>query len=254
MEKIYARIAPDGTPNVSMAERELLQRYAGCIAEISPVNEFPPEWSLIPDVQMLPLNVVVQGLSMQGRYAGNSALHSHDYADETDAGHWAHGMHTADADATGTEESASAETIPEIMQETIPESNGNGMLVETDVLAAFLCRRESASLLRRALATGMCYTTFVQLSEVLACIPEQEQGDALAALSLLRPLGAHPRYASDMAQALPRATALAPTDAFRFAVTAAIARQSRLPVLTVRHRVVYSRLDISTINGNALRL
>ncbi|MFN9776764.1 MAG: hypothetical protein ACK54V_02750 [Candidatus Kapaibacterium sp.] len=248
MDKIYARIAPDGTPNVSMAERELLQRYAGCIAEISPVNEFPPEWSLIPDVQMLPLNVVVQGLNMQGRYAGNSALDSHAFAEETNAGHWAHGINTTDA--TGTEGTASTETIPE----TIPESTGNGMLVETDVLAAFLCRRESASLLRRALATGMCYTTFVQLSEVLACIPEHEQGDALAALSLLRPLGAHPRYASDMAQALPRATALAPTDAFRFAVTAAIARQSRLPVLTVRHRVVYSRLDISTINGNALRL
>ncbi|MFM2133536.1 MAG: hypothetical protein RL156_817 [Bacteroidota bacterium] len=224
-----------------MAERELLKRYAGRIAEISLMREFPAEWSCIPDIQMLPLNVVIQGLNIQGRYASIPALNSHAYLEQTVGEHsFDDDMHQIDAVQSKTDLSA--------------ESIVKGMLVETDVLAAFLCRREPSPILRRALATGMCYTTFVQLSEMLACIPEHEHGDALAALSLLRPLGAHPRYSADMAQLLLRATEIAPADAFRFAVTAAIARQSRLPVLTVRHRVVYSRLDISTINGNALRL
>lgn len=233
MDKIYARIGDDGSVELPFGERELLRHRAGAIAEITLVGDCSDHLSRIAETQMLPLGVVVDGLRLRGCSASNEALVS--LARNTDA----HGT---------------AGSVPEGSGESPVTDGDKGILVETDVIAAFLTGTGEVSLLERALATSMCYTTFVQLGEILACVPPAEHAPVMKALSLLRPLGAPPRYATELASFLLRVRAENPAEALRMAITATIARQSTLPVLTVRYGMVYSRLEISTINGNALRV
>lgn len=210
------------------------------------VSNISPRVQTITDTQILPLGVVIDGMRMRGRFARNEALAL-----------LAEGETNTRKSATANERESEESTVVHKQEtETSRRTKGadNGMLVETDVIAAFLTGTDEGSVLEHALTMSMCYTTFVQLGEVLACIPESEHPDALRALSLLRPLGVPPRYSSELARFMCRLGATDKGPVLRFAITATIAGQSSLPVLTVRHGVVYSRLDISTINGNTLRL
>lgn len=245
MDKLYARIAPDGTLILPSGEQELLRHHAGAITEITVVSNLSPRVQTITDTQMLPLGVIIDGMRMRGRFARNEALAL-----------LAEGETNTRKAAASNESESEENTVAHKHETETSRTKGadNGMLVETDVIAAFLTGTDEGSVLEHALTMSICYTTFVQLGEVLACIPESDHPDALCALSLLRPLGVPPRYSSELARIMCRFSSTDIGPSLRFAITATIAGQSTLPVLTVRHGVVYSRLDISTINGNTLRL
>ncbi|MFM8179403.1 MAG: hypothetical protein ACKOAG_09515 [Candidatus Kapaibacterium sp.] len=227
MDKIYARVRDDGSIDLPFGEQEQLRHRPGAIVELTIVGDAASAFVAVAERQMLPLGVVVDGLRLRGCCAGNAELAA-----------LCASLHGVDGDPVDVR----------------PLDVEKGLLIETDVIADFLTGSGETSILEAALKTAMCYTTFIQLGEILACVPATDQGNVLQALSLLRPLGVPSRYAPELASFLREVRADETGSAFRTALTATIARQSALTVCTVRHRMVYSRLEISTINGNALRL
>ena len=129
-----------------------------------------------------------------------------------------------------------------------------GVIVETDLIADYLLCGQSPSVLRSALQTFTCYTTFVQISELLQCATtEYQKRCVLDAISLLRPLGSHPRYSEAIAEMLRRLEIASPSERFRCAVTGAISQQAKLPILTERYQSIYSRLEILAIMPDSIR-
>ncbi len=118
---------------------------------------------------------------------------------------------------------------------------GDGVLVETDLIASFLTAPAGERpLLRRLLETTTCYTTFVQAAEIYAvATSDQERATVERALFGLKILGASARYAKTMASAL---TSLGTAPDLRTAIVAAMAVESGLPIVTATRGADYGRL------------
>jgi predicted nucleic acid-binding protein len=108
---------------------------------------------------------------------------------------------------------------------------GHGVLVETDLIAAFLVApADPPPLLRRLLEVVPCYSTFIQAAEIYAAAPAPEERRTVErALFGLKILGASARYAKTIADVL---TSLGTLPDHRTAIVAAMALESRLPIVT----------------------
>lgn len=107
----------------------------------------------------------------------------------------------------------------------------NGILIETDVIVEFLTAGDGEiPLLRRLLETVPCYTTFLQAAEIYSTAQDdQERRQVEKALFGLKILGASSRYAKTIARVL---SSEARMGGHRTAIVAAMAIESRLPVVT----------------------
>ena len=132
----------------------------------------------------------------------------------------------------------------------------NAVFIETDVMVDFLTTGEHSSLLRRALGQFRCYTSVIQRAELFEWASDTARREAVGALlGLVRPLGLHPRMSPEIAEFHTKLKVgpEAVLDPWRYAISAAIARSSKLPILSVRAKSIYLRLDIPTINPESVR-
>lgn len=133
-----------------------------------------------------------------------------------------------------------------------------GLLVETDILIDFLTTQgNEPSLLRLLLAEVPCYTTYIQAAELYASARNRDEEQCVEpALLGVRVLGAHARYASTMG-ALLRDAEGAPFpchSAWRAVATAAIAVESRLPIVTKNFLQNYQQIPrVSIIEAGVVR-
>ncbi|MFM8472871.1 MAG: hypothetical protein ACKOBV_05030, partial [Candidatus Kapaibacterium sp.] len=150
MDKIYARVRDDGSIDLPFGEQEQLRHRPGAIVELTIVGDAASAFVAVAERQMLPLGVVVDGLRLCGCCAGNAELAA-----------LCASLHGVDGD-----------TVVDVR----PVDVEKGLLIETDVIADFLTGSGETSILEAALKTAMCYTTFIQLGEILACVPATDQG------------------------------------------------------------------------------
>jgi len=110
-----------------------------------------------------------------------------------------------------------------------------GILVETDLIVDYLTAGPGgATLLRRLLEVVPCYGTFIQAGEIYsAATGDEERRMAERALFGLKILGASGRYAKTIGEVL---SSLASMGSYRTAIVAAMALESRLPVVTDAYR------------------
>ena len=109
-----------------------------------------------------------------------------------------------------------------------------GVLIETDVIVRFLTAPEGEeTLLRRLLQTLPCYTTFLQAAEIYSVARDADETRIVErALFGLKILGASGRYAKTMGRTLTSVPAMRD---YRTALVAAMAIESRLPIVTDDH-------------------
>lgn len=114
-----------------------------------------------------------------------------------------------------------------------------GVLVETDLIVAFLNAQPGAvPTLRRMLAATTCYTTFIQAAEIYGTARTPEELRAVErAVFGLKVLGASSRYAATIGRL--RSSNTAPRD-LRTAIVAAMAIESRMPIVTGRYADAYA--------------
>jgi hypothetical protein len=108
-------------------------------------------------------------------------------------------------------------------------------LVETDVLREYLTAASGEeTLLRKALAKGVCYTTMYNALELFRAAGSKEESDAvMQMLMVVRVLGFNARYAqnfSDAALAVEKKTGASITN--REAMMIGMAKISKLNILT----------------------
>lgn len=110
----------------------------------------------------------------------------------------------------------------------------NSVLVETDLIVEYLTAEQgSRPLLRRLLQTATCYATFVQAAEIYSVArDDSERRIVERALLGLKILGASARYAKTIGDVL---SSLAPSQDHRTAIVAAMALESKLPIVTDTH-------------------
>lgn len=146
----------------------------------------------------------------------------------------------------------------------IPE-NCKGILIETDLLAGYLVG-ENVDLMNHLFSSVVCYTTFIQIAELLAVSKSDEETALIKnVLMAIRPLGFHPRYAVQLADKMTKLSI--PDDIketakeanypmgitlYRFAITSVIAKEAKIHIVSRRFQRVYSQsgcdlLDISTL-------
>lgn len=112
-----------------------------------------------------------------------------------------------------------------------------GVLLETDVIVEFLATPDpTPTLLRRLLQCTTCFTTFIQAAEIYSVVrDDQERRIVERALFGLKILGASGRYAATIGRLLASSqagTIEAGAPNHRAAIVAAMAIESRLPVIT----------------------
>lgn len=123
----------------------------------------------------------------------------------------------------------------------------DGVLVETDVLIAFLTT-PGTTVLHRALSAIPCYTTVVNAAELLgAAESEDEVRTVRAALSGLHVLGLSARYAFAMGRVARSARAGGAPLSTRDAVVIGTAVDARLPVLTIANAEKFRAVDGVTV-------
>lgn len=109
-----------------------------------------------------------------------------------------------------------------------------GILVETDVIVEYLTAAPGVQpLLRSLLAATTCFSTFIQASEIYSvCTSAEERSSVDRALFGLKILGASSRYSKTIGDVL---SSLGTMRGHRTAIVAAMALESRLPVVTDTH-------------------
>lgn len=132
-----------------------------------------------------------------------------------------------------------------------------GVLVETDILTEFLtARRGEVSLLRRLLAEVPCYTTYVQAAELYSCaVDDNDLRTIEPALFGVRVLGASARYAQTTGQLLRGLSVTSGSlPAWRETLTATIAIEARLPVVTHNFLQNYGQIPaVAIIEAGVVR-
>ena len=117
-----------------------------------------------------------------------------------------------------------------------------GVLVESDVIAEFLTAPEGeVPLLRSLLQAAPCFSSFIQAGEIYSAARDDEERRTVErALYGLKILGASARYAKTIGRAL---TSLASATDIRTAIVAAVAVESRLPIVTQRYAGRLAQID-----------
>jgi predicted nucleic acid-binding protein len=116
-----------------------------------------------------------------------------------------------------------------------------GVMIETDVIAAFLTAGDGEqTLMRRLLEALPCYTTFLHAAEIYSAARDAEETRIVErALFGLKILGASGRYAKTIGRAL---TSVAAMRGHRTAIVAAMAIESGLPIVTDDHYTALSAI------------
>lgn len=128
-------------------------------------------------------------------------------------------------------------------------------LLETDVLIEYFFKKPS--LLRELLKENVCYTTFVQMAEILSCAnTESEREQLMKPFMGLRVLGFHSRYSPVFADFLQESENFSGVfknrDKFRFCLVSAIAKEAKLTVVTRDFSAIYKNFkNIATIEPAA---
>jgi predicted nucleic acid-binding protein len=100
-------------------------------------------------------------------------------------------------------------------------------LLETDVLVDYLTSNKNNYLLK-LMQTGVCFTTVLNASELLAfCKNEKETNAVRSVLDSLKVLGLHSRYALSVQEFADK------TESIRDALFAVVSRINKLPVVTL---------------------
>ncbi|MDH3268467.1 MAG: PIN domain-containing protein [Ignavibacteria bacterium] len=101
-------------------------------------------------------------------------------------------------------------------------------LIDTDVIADYLISNEN-NYLMNLMQTGVCFTTVLNASEMLAaCKDDEEQSAVRSVLDSLKVLGLHSRYALSINEFSDK------TDSVRDALFAVVASINKLPIVTLR--------------------
>jgi len=108
-------------------------------------------------------------------------------------------------------------------------------LIETDILKEYLIAATGEeTVLRKALAAGVCYTTMVNALELFrACTSKEETDTVLQMLMVVRVLGMNARYGQSFAElshAVEKETGLILTN--REAMIIGMAKASKLTIVT----------------------
>jgi len=108
-------------------------------------------------------------------------------------------------------------------------------LIETDVLREYLIAEKGVeTLLRKALAKGVCYTTMYNALELFRAAHSKEESDAIMQmLMVVRVLGFNARYAQSFSEAaieIEKKTGISLTN--REAMIIGMAKISKLSILT----------------------
>jgi predicted nucleic acid-binding protein len=128
-----------------------------------------------------------------------------------------------------------------------------GVLVETDLIVEYLTSNgDEPALLRLLLQSVPCYTTLVQAAEIYSAVVDDDERRIVdRALFGLKILGASSRYAKTMGETL---SSVAAGDRYRYAMVAALAVESQLPVVTDVHGPVLSTIPgVHVIAAGSLR-
>jgi hypothetical protein len=128
-----------------------------------------------------------------------------------------------------------------------------GVLIETDVIVEYLTATNGEeTLLRRLLTASPCFSTFIQASEIYSvCGGENDRRTVERALFGLKILGASSRYSKTIGELL---SSLGPMRGHRTAIVAAMALESRLPVVTDIHFDAFSAVSgLRLISASELR-
>lgn len=145
----------------------------------------------------------------------------------------------------------------------IPE-NCKGVLIESDLLAGYLVG-ENVDTMNHLFSSVVCYTTFIQIAELLAVSKSDEETALIKNVMMaIRPLGFHPRYSEQLANSLSSFYMLDDIKElskntnypwritpYRFAITSTIAKEAKIHIVSRRFQRVYSQsgcdlLEIST--------
>ncbi len=128
-----------------------------------------------------------------------------------------------------------------------------GILVETDLLVEFLLAPSgSTPLLRRLLQTTVCFSTFIQASEIYGtAVSDDERRIVERPLFGLKILGASSRYATTIGRLLSSANG---SIVHRTAIVAAMAIESNLPIVTETFAQTYNGITgVHIIEAGGLR-
>ena len=129
------------------------------------------------------------------------------------------------------------------------------VLLETDILVDYFFKKPS--LMRELLKEKVCYTTFVQMGEILSCgNTESEREQLMKPFMGLRVLGFHSRYSPAFADFLQESESFLEVfknrDKFRFCLVSAIAKEAKLTVVTRDFSAIYKNFtNIATIEPTA---
>lgn len=130
------------------------------------------------------------------------------------------------------------------------------MLLESDILAEFLLPADrQASELRQMLAESVCFTTFVQVSELLACVHDKHERALVdRLLGGIKVLGLPTRYSEAVGRFLRLATEAGSQQPLRQAIVLAVAHEARLTIVSHKHCSAYRKFDeITAIEPNDIR-
>lgn len=119
-------------------------------------------------------------------------------------------------------------------------------LLETDILIEYLNHTGSKpSILRQALAKGVCYTTMMNAFEVFrTATTKEEEQDVLNMLTAVRVLGFNARYAQTFAVTA-RQAKIQLRD--RDAIILGMAQASKLVVITRKYYETYSQAAVVNV-------
>ena len=173
MKSFIGRVSANGTVEFKGEESEAMQTLVGTPVRVTLMDADAELLSAISERQMLAYPVVAEAL-----HALN-AFHNHLTLDE---------MIEAQG---GAKNSDNAGVLYDISEK--------GYLAETDMLAGYLMKGVQISTLGKLLSRVMCYSTYVQISEILSAVEPEQQEACLHALAPVRVLGMHPRYSMDVA-------------------------------------------------------
>ncbi|HYF04274.1 MAG TPA: hypothetical protein VEC36_12905 [Patescibacteria group bacterium] len=131
----------------------------------------------------------------------------------------------------------------------------NALLLETDILTDYFFKKPP--LMRELLKENVCYTSFVQMGEILACAASEGEREVLMKPFMgLRVLGFHSRYSQSLAEFLQESEKISDVfkngSRFRFCLVSAIAKEARLTIATHDFSGTYKHFkNISTIETAA---
>jgi len=114
-------------------------------------------------------------------------------------------------------------------------------LLETDIMVYYLTSNEN-NYLMSLMQTGICFTTVLNASEMLAaCKDENEQSAIRSVLDSMKVLGLHQRYALNVSEFADK------TESVRDALFCVVSLINKLPIVTL-NRERYKKTNLKIIH------